>query len=76
MSDKKKTVALLVLICLLPVISAENYVIKNVNIIPMTEETVIENASVFVADGIIEATGDFDELIYPGDTELIVLENF
>ncbi|RPI74624.1 MAG: hypothetical protein EHM45_18105 [Desulfobacteraceae bacterium] len=50
-------------------------VFKNVNIIPMNEETVLKNCSVFVAKGKIEVIGKFEDLKIPESTKIIDAEN-
>lgn len=49
----------------------ECLVIKDVNLIAMTEEKVEENISVYIKQGIIEAIGSFESLNLPKDTKII-----
>lgn len=48
-----------------------NLVFKNPTIIPMTEEIIIENYSVYVSEGKIKAIGKLEELNYPPETIII-----
>lgn len=45
--------------------------IKNVNIIPMDTEQVLENYAVFIKSGKIEQTGKFEDLTFPKGTRII-----
>ncbi|MBN2444582.1 MAG: amidohydrolase family protein [Spirochaetales bacterium] len=73
----KKTFYIILIILMITLISAckkyepVSLVFKNVNIIPMTEETVFENYSVYTSEGKIKAIGKFEELEYPRDTIII-----
>lgn len=52
----------------------KDIVIKNVNIIPMTNEIVLENMSVYISDGKIKEIGDYDSLTLPKKVETIDAE--
>jgi Amidohydrolase family len=51
--------------------STECVVFKNVNLITMTEETVLENTSVLVTNGKITSIGSIDKLNYP-ETAVVI----
>ena len=52
-------------------VAAETVAIVNVNVIPMTEETVLSSQTVVLSDGRIAAIGDVDDVPVPEGTELI-----
>jgi len=63
---------LLAMALLLPsTVCAQGAAFVNVNIVPMTSETVIEQQTVVIADGRIEAIGPVDEVPIPEDARLI-----
>ena len=45
--------------------AAETTAFLNVNVIPMTAETVVENQTVIVSDGIVAAIGNVDKVPVP-----------
>ena len=45
-------------------LTINNYLIKNVNVIPMTRDTILKNKSIIILDGIIKEIGD--DLSYSG----------
>jgi len=49
----------------------ESIVIKDVNLIPMTEEKVEKKRSVFIKGGRIEAIDSFESLTFPKETQVI-----
>ena len=51
--------------------AAETTAFLNVNVIPMTEETVVENQTVIVSDGTVAAIGDVDEVPVPEGARVI-----
>ncbi|MCD4714865.1 MAG: amidohydrolase family protein, partial [Clostridiales bacterium] len=51
-----------------------NYVLKNVNILPMTSEIVMENMSVVISDGLIHQITDSNE-VYFDDYQIIDCKN-
>lgn len=76
--DLKKSLIILIGISLLfscgkeaSEIIKDNLVIKNVKIIPMTEEVVLKNQSVYIVDGKIEAIGKFQDLDLPEDITVV-----
>ena len=50
---------------------AESTAFINVNVIPMTSETVLEARTVIVADGVIVAIGHVDETVLPDDAIVV-----
>jgi len=48
-----------------------SFIIKDVNLIAMTEEKIEEDMSVYINQGIIEAIGRFESLNFPKDTKII-----
>jgi len=63
-------ITLLVLVFISEV-NAQGIIIRGINIIPMTSDTVIENKSVLVQDGKIKAIGDFKKLPKNKETKVI-----
>lgn len=49
----------------------DNLVIKEVNIIPMTDEKVVKNRSIYIKQGKIEAIDSFESLSFPKETKVI-----
>lgn len=49
----------------------ESFIIKDVNLIPMTEEKVVKNQSVYIKQGKIVAIGNFETLSFPKETKVI-----
>jgi imidazolonepropionase-like amidohydrolase len=58
-------------ILLAPAISAETTAFVNVNVVPMSAETVIEQQTVVVTDGVIAALGSVDEIPIPRGAKVI-----
>lgn len=58
-------------ILLAPAISAETTAFVNVNVVPMSVETVIEQQTVVVTDGVIAALGSVDEIPIPRGAKVI-----
>ena len=58
-------------ILLAPAISAETTAFVNVNVVPMSIETVIEQQTVVVTDGVIAALGSVDEIPIPRGAKVI-----
>ncbi len=54
-----------------PTLLAQPTAFVNVNVVPMTSETVIEQQTVLVRDGLIEAIGHVDEVRIPEDAKVI-----
>lgn len=50
---------------------AESTAIVNVNVIPMTSETVLRSQTVVVTDGVITAIGDVDAIAAPDDAVIV-----
>lgn len=62
---KSRIVTILALLALAPLTLAETTAIVNVNVVPMTGETVIKAQTVLVRDGLIAAIGDVDTVGVP-----------
>ena len=58
-------------ILLAPAISAETTALVNVNVVPMSAETVIEQQTVVVTNGVIAALGPVDEIPIPRGAKVI-----
>ena len=73
----KKTFYIILIILMITLINAcEKYepvslLFKNVNVIPMTEERIFENYSVYTSEGKIKAIGKFEELEYTIDSIIL-----
>lgn len=69
---KKKAIVFLCLAIILfncySLIALDRFVLKNVKVIPMTEEIILDGQSVYVENGIIQDIGAFDTLTYPVGT--------
>lgn len=62
---------LLFALLLPPALLAQPTAFVNVNVVPMTSETVIEQQTVLVHNGLIEAIGHVDEVRIPEDARII-----
>ena len=54
-----------------PALAAETTAFVNVNVIPMTSDTVVEAQTVIVSDGVIRAIASVDDLPIPKDARVI-----
>lgn len=52
-------------------VRAESTAIINVNVIPMTSETVLRSQTVIVIDGVISAIGDVNDIAAPEDADVV-----
>lgn len=46
-------------------------VFKNINIITMTDENILENRSVYISDGIIQYIGEYDDIVISENIQII-----
>ncbi len=67
---KNMTLAVLTLF-LSSAVSAATTAFVNVNVVPMSSETVLESQTVIVTDGVIRTIGDFDATPVPEDASVV-----
>lgn len=52
-------------------VRVSSIIFKNVNVITMTNNTVLEDQSVYISNGIIRYIGDFDKIIVPEGCQIV-----
>lgn len=67
----RRLIALVAAILLSPIAVAEPLAFVNVNVVPMSSETVLEQQTVVVNDGIITVIGPVDDVPIPRDAEVV-----
>ncbi len=68
---KARTIAISLLLAAASPASAESTAIVNVNVIPMTSETVLGARTVIITDGEIVVIGDVDDTAVPADAVVV-----
>ena len=67
----RRLIALVAAILLSPIAVAEPLAFVNVNVVPMSSETVLEQQTVVVNDGVITVIGPVDDVPIPRDAEVV-----
>jgi len=68
---KHRILATIVVLSMAATAAASSTAFVNVNVVPMTTETVIESQTVIVTDGVISSIGNFGSTAVPDDTEIV-----
>ena len=67
----RRPIALMVAILLTPIAIAEPLAFVNVNVVPMSSETVLKQQTVVVNDGVITVVGPVDDVPIPRDARVV-----